>query len=913
MGEPPGEVGSSIEARPWWEEATPGAPLLLAFVKLDRHGSTGEWKELPPEEVLRRRARYTSGVEYIAEQFEAAQPLQWQGDGVMLFFRGDARQSAVVRAFEAAKALHQRLRMDLGMEARLAVHAAVVAWNPQAGKLAHPAIDLCGHLEHDAPINSIAVTEDVYLSLPEAERRQLALLGVTVRDGIAAYVFPAGLESRKSTETFREGAGLKLWERFRAYATGPDVRLLRYVGFPLQKKQPPSLDIREVFTPPDGGERSRRMGSPVELAHALAGKELPAEFDKAVAALGELPAASAPEPVSKLAARHRALVVLGDPGSGKTTVLRWLAVMAAAGPIALLDQIGLAERLLPVLVSVGRLADIRRTLGEGCAVLNALARYFQDRNVGQERELRGFLEGRLEAGECLVLLDGLDEVRGEERNGVLRWLEMFCAQYPRSRFVASSRLVGYAGFALPGAVEVTLHRFNDKQLRRYITALMRAFRRWELGTPDDLNADREAQDLLDALLGNPRLHDLARNPLLLSSLALIHRAEGRLPRHRVQAYEIFSRTLCETWGQARRLVASEGGLTDIRYEEEALPILGDLALRMHEEWPAGVAPEDFVLWVLADAIRERGDGAPGSAERAAKEFLQRAGRDVQMLLDQGAGQWGFLHLTFQEFFAAAGLLSSERFEEEAFKHLFDPRWEEVLRLGVGYMALIQKRAAAVERIVRKVLAHRERGSRKFLTELLQKHIYLAALLANEAGDVLPVPLQEEVTKAVVEWVRVMPESVGDPLLRELGRGTLRPRLVATFAPLATGAVQEDERARAVGALGTVGGSDVLEIVLRARSDSSRLVQLASILAENIIRLDEIRASLLLYPSPEDYHEEFQESAIDALQPLLKLAEANPQDRKKIIAAVWKIAAREAPSSPRRLASRRRRPRQPRKT
>src|SRR5262249_2082447 len=145
-------------------------------------------------------------------------------------------------------------------------------------------------------------------------------------------------------------------------------------------------------------------------------------------------------------------------------------------------------------------------------------------------------------------------------------------------------------------------------------------------------------------------------PFLLSAFALVHRAEGRLPRHRVQAYELFARALCETWAEARRLVAGEPASKTIAYEEEALPILGELALAMHRRYPAGAAPEAFVVEALAKALGERRDVSSEEAHRAARAFLDRAGHEVQLLLQRGAGEWGFLHLTFQEFFTAAGLL-----------------------------------------------------------------------------------------------------------------------------------------------------------------------------------------------------------------------------------------------------------------
>lgn len=838
---------------PWWEATPAGTPVLLAFVELEPVAPVWAGQETPSAEALRQRARYTAGVEFIAGKLGAAQPLHWRGDGVRLFFKGDERTSAVLRALQAAEAIRERTLVDLATRVRIAVHAAMIPWNPDATALAHPTIDLCEQLERTAPVDGITVTEDVYLALPEAEQRRFALLGVTAHERIATYVFPTNLAARRDTQAFHVGEELRLWDAFRRYAGSPEIRRLRYVGFPLQKKQPPSLDIREVFIAPEARMRARPPAFLPAVSKLLEGSGLTEkQFEPPILS----------EPITRLLGRRRSLVVLGDPGSGKTTVLRWLAVVAAGGPLSWAEHLGQAERLLPLMVSVGRLAEIRERLGAVGSVVDTLAVYFHDRNVSAKDELRDFLERVLESGECLVLLDGLDEVRSEARSSLLSWLETFCARFPRNRFVASARVVGYTGFSLPGGVETTLASFNDAQVRRYAGAFERACRRWENeGIADDVAADRESSKLLEALFKSPRLRDLARNPFLLSALVLIHRAEGQLPRHRVQAYEIFSRTLCETWSNARRVVAGESETRSIRYEEEAVPILGELALRMHQEWPAGAAPEAFVIQTLAEAIQARDGGTLQEAERSAKEFLDRAGKEVQILLERGAGQWGFLHLTFQEFFTAVGLLSSERFEEVAFEHLFDPRWEEVLRLGVGYMALIQKRAQATQRFIRKVMDHQERGDRRYLTSLLRKQVYLSALLASEAGDTLPLPLQQEIARAVADWNQSMPIEVVEPLLDELSLTDFKERLVDVMTS-ALGSQEEWTRARTVTALGALGGQRAQDTLLQSLRDTTWWVRVA--LCSALLKLDTFESVGALGLLARDAEHSVRMNAIPAL-------------------------------------------------
>jgi HEAT repeat protein len=461
------------------------------------------------------------------------------------------------------------------------------------------------------------------------------------------------------------------------------------------------------------------------------------------------------------------LLVLGEPGAGKTTLLRWLAIVAAGGRFSLQTRLGLDERRLPLPVSVGRLAELRAPAPTPGFALDALAAYFADLIGLDVVRLKTFLERALSKGECLVLLDGLDEV-GRDREAVIRWLEDLAFAFPKNRFVASSRIVGYQRMHLPVATEIRLTPFSDLQIERYLRGFNHGCLAQE-GDPDAGRrvADRETDTLLAAIREIPRLAAVARNPFLLSALALIHRAEGQLPQHRIIFYQMVARTLCETWEDARRLVAGSSK-PQLRYEDEALPILGELAIAMHRKHPTGAAPRNEVLRILANALKRRKALSSDEAMESAKAFLQKASTDVGLLCERGRGIWGFLHLTFQEFFVAAGLHARESFEREAFKNLFEPRWEEVIRLGIGYLAIVQVRPEAAARFVQKARQKTAPEYAAWISNVLQKQIPLAALLATEVGEALAAPIRRPILRDFIEWVWNMPEGPAGRFLREIG-------------------------------------------------------------------------------------------------------------------------------------------------
>jgi HEAT repeat protein len=799
------------------------------------------WQGAIDEQILRRRGQYTAGVEFIAGTFGALEPFIWEGDALLLVLGGVAASDLPLHTFKAAREIWNRVRTELNLPVRLAAHVGRVHAGAAPGTVTGSDVEACNELAANAPIGTIVASEELALALPETARRELTVLGNRAGEERLVYAFPRGAAATAAHALVADETP-RVWDKFRSYAAGPDVRLVRYVGFRLHKREPPRLDIRDVFVPSEV-ELRRRADDDRRKGTALEDALMPAPWSAGRAA----GATEGARGFRELYEKHRSVVVLGDPGSGKTTLLRWLAVVAASGSFALDSALGVAERLLPLPVSVGRLAEVRRGLGsEGVSVPAALARYFHDRSVHEDgTKLQDFLARELDRGRCLVLLDGLDEVKGEERQTIYQWLESFAAEYPHNRFVVSSRVVGYTGFQLPGDVaEAVLRPFDAAQVERYVRAFHRAYVRWE--TNAEPVTQTEADRLLEALRASPRLSALATNPFMLSALALIHRAEGKLPRHRVQAYEVFARALCETWAEARRLVAGETGAPVIEYEEEALPILGELALAMHEQYPTGVAPAEFVLGKLAGALGEQKGVSGAKAQRAAREFLRRAGEDVQILLERGAGEWGFLHLTFQEFFVAAGLHAKEAFEDVAFKHLFDPRWEEVLRLGVGYLALVQKRPTGAQRFVKKVLEHEEPEPRAWFTRVLRKQVPLAALLAAEAGEALPAALQERVAAALADWLTAMPPEVSKPLLGDLALTDFSDRVLAACRPLL-----KDSRARVRGriamALGALRNAKAADDVFSLIFDDDAEARTAAITALRAISvpglLEKLRSKL----------------------------------------------------------------------
>jgi len=527
--------------------------------------------------------------------------------------------------------------------------------------------------------------------------QDLATRVVAALPQAAAALRARGTRGRKARSRSAGGA-VDLVETERVYREhlADRYQYLDFRGMGMADRVPLRLPLREMYVPlkarvqtPEGETWSRGM--------RLAGRRL---SEAEAEALGER--LSEPRPVLDLLRASPGLILLGDPGSGKTTFLKLLALELAAGGG---EALGLGRRV-PVLVPLSAYAN---ALAMKDIPLRAfLPRYFEER--GLDLPLTGFLEKKLGSGELLLLLDGLDEVREvENRSLVVERVADFYSRHRKAgnKFVLTSRVVGYREVrpAAEGLAEATLVDFDEEEIEAFVDRWTAAIEKAAVGDTRLARegAEREREELLAAVRGNPGVRSLAANPLLLTILALMKRQGVTLPERRVELYQRYVETLLKHWNLARSLAGRPVKDLDLL---ETLRILQPLALWMHESSPGvGLVKEGDLHRELARIFGERGEG---DAERAAQRFLEDVREHTSLLLDRGGRQYGFIHLTFQEYLAAAAL--AQRGQEEVTPvvdalsaHVGEAPWHEVSLLTLGYMGLVQQRDKAAGSVIEELL------------------------------------------------------------------------------------------------------------------------------------------------------------------------------------------------------------------
>jgi NACHT domain len=434
------------------------------------------------------------------------------------------------------------------------------------------------------------------------------------------------------------------------------------------------------------------------------------------------------------------LVMLGGPGSGKSTATKHLAWSHAATNQSLPPPAStplLSGNPLPLRIELRRLNEERKRANYD--FLSFVTEVLLKRE-GIEIKPQMFVE--LLKRRCMVLLfDGLDEVAIlDERLGLVGEIEHFALCYPGNRVLVTSRPVGYdlARVSHPLFFHAQVQNFNNEQIQQFLenwyTAVLRV-------SPIPQRDQEELDLLLTTLKENPRLYKLAENPLLLTVITALHRYE-RLPDRRVQVYDRCADLLLETWARLRGTDKRWVGMKMIKEEQYAC--VAYLAFLLHErsqEETSGNAKkaEDMTIDVTSRFLRrhvedflKKRELVVGIAEQKteAKLFIKLIQEEAGLIVERGTDENGealysFVHRTFQEYFAAADVYERYLQQEDPrvigeflYKHLHDPHWSEVILLLLGKLKSIP-----VTNQLRQILQRTIKSRRSCYTEIVQQDLF----------------------------------------------------------------------------------------------------------------------------------------------------------------------------------------------
>jgi energy-coupling factor transporter ATP-binding protein EcfA2 len=393
------------------------------------------------------------------------------------------------------------------------------------------------------------------------------------------------------------------------------------------------------------------------------------------------------------------VIVLGKPGSGKTTFLKHIALQALSGR--------LSNRYLPILVS---LHDISNS---GISVYDALVNEFTLAGIEFGNDL---LHNLLTNGKCILLFDGLDEVREEQSSAIIREIIELSDRFFMNKFIVSCRVAVY-NYWFEKFVDMEIADFGPEEIRSFV-------HNWFSEDEDE----GRAISCVSAITQHSPIQELASTPLLLTMLCLAYQEGVELSQNRLQLYNDSLEALLQRWDGSRQIRRDDTYKHMTTHRKRAL--LSYLAAVTFEREQYFISISDLEE-LVAGFIRNIPEVNVQKIKEEARGIIEAIEAHHGLLLGRARDVYSFSHLTFQEFFTAnyiRGRVESQSNLIEA--HLGETRWREVI---ISVAVLMSESDDYIMMILRKMIVM---GFTTQYLDLLKMYVSESARTARKTGALI---------------------------------------------------------------------------------------------------------------------------------------------------------------------------------
>lgn len=425
----------------------------------------------------------------------------------------------------------------------------------------------------------------------------------------------------------------------------------------------------------------------------------------------EAPQTTSTASVSKYSVRRSAwewlrdkdnCVVLGEPGQGKSALLRQLALVLNTKDFVMEMPLNTDHlRRLPVWISFARLAAAiarQPTISVEDFFCDWLHQYGY-------KDIQPLFRRALRSSEFLLLVDGLDEAaETSECREALDRVVTFGKSH-RAIVICTSRPRQFSSLPVPPSwPSVTLAPLNDNQIEELATRWFAIAEGASSGESDEArwgHAKPRGEGFCNAIKASARTHELARNPLLCQALIELFRLSHRLPEARIRAYEEIIDLFLRRHPQAREhagYAKRPDALEDLR-DADLQDILIKIAFDTQSVTASGIALRDRCVELCAEYLEDDQIGLGilrPKSKRRASEIIELFVNHFGILIERSPGELSFVHLSLQEFLAAKAVTSKAESEQLLWVRTvaLQEHWRECLTSWFGIQGEIGRRTLA---------------------------------------------------------------------------------------------------------------------------------------------------------------------------------------------------------------------------
>lgn len=409
--------------------------------------------------------------------------------------------------------------------------------------------------------------------------------------------------------------------------------------------------------------------------------------------------------------KYMRIFILGKPGAGKTTFLKYVTLKLVNGDL----------NTLPIFINLREFSESNLDFFD---------------YLSKEFEICGFPKADkviihlLEYGKTVLVLDGLDEVNkiNQQRDNIIKTIRRVAIQYPNTKIILTCRIAANE-YTFEGFHYIEMADFDEKQIHSFVE-------KWFKKHPDNID------NFFKELDKDHGLKEMAQSPLLLVLLCLVFEDNMEFPAVRSSLYKAAIDTLLRRWDISRQIKRDEifPVLTQDRIFEMFCEIAAENFVKMSFLFPQNELERSIFMYL--QKLPGGGMLKPIYGEFVLKKIEAYYG----IFVERAYEIYSFSHLTLQEYFTAKYIAGKGRQSWENLVHNFNKdQWQQVIILTAQCLSDGQEFISYCDSIVKENLFEIEETSSK---EFLKKFFKLI----NKKVDSLDSKYSKKVSRGFYLWL-----------------------------------------------------------------------------------------------------------------------------------------------------------------